>query len=168
LKTLAQAFRSLLLNDGWYVLHIQKQLNQPCTVCSTLEPNSHCKTCLGSGFRVQLSPILTRSSSATRPDYTEQDETPVGIIGSQSMLYYTLPENSVNEGDMILSVSWSVPTDQVPRQGQVVAVHKVFEANRVDAKLGERGELAYYRVSTHDMDVDLKWMARCLVQSRPI
>ena len=78
---LARSIRTMIERDGWYVVHVNRQPYRPCPTCNGLyggegrEPNPRCPTCLGLGCRVVLQPTKVRSSSATRPDYQELQET---------------------------------------------------------------------------------------------
>ena len=168
--TIAQHIRQMIERDGWYVVHIRRDPAHPCSNCTGLhggegrEPNPRCPVCLGLGNRVLLRPIKVRSSSPARPDYNDLEETEVGIIGALYTLYYVLPETAPDAGDLLVEVTWDVPTTQVPARGQVLVVQKVFQANYVEPKRGEAGELAYYRVASQAIDLDKVWLGQQLLQ----
>ena len=171
MKDISRNVRDVIERYGWYVVHIHHDVLHPCPRCMQYgegkEANPRCPVCLGFGARVQVRPIKVRNTSAARPNYNELEETDIGILGNQDQLYYCLPEAEICEGDYLVEVTWNVPTERVALRGQVLIAHKAYEANRVEPKHGDHGELSYYRTSVHAIDLDTTWLLHVLTH-RPV
>ena len=162
--TLAREFAKLITEDGWYVVYIARNPAKQCTRCTDQTPDAHCPVCLGLGRPVVARPLKVRNSQVGRANTEEQQETALGAIGANDQHYYCGPGVSPHELDLILEVTWSSP--DVLTRGRVQAVHRVYQINHIDTKRGEGGELAFYRLGVHDLDIDVRWLTTIL-RDRP-
>lgn len=162
MSTLKQEFDHLIDEHGVYYVLISRMIGITCTNCTGREPDSKCPVCLGLGYKVQIKPILARTSTPWKPDFQEQGLTPIGILGDQSMIFYVKSEDRPKERDRLLEVTWSVPREHVMKKGQILAIHHVYSLERVEPKHGEHGDLSYYRIGAHDIDVGVSWLLELL------
>lgn len=155
---LATEFTRLLQEHGWYAVHVRQNLQQPCTRCTGRETDRFCPRCLGTGHAVTLAPALVRSSGQFRPEFAGASQSPVGRVEVDRVSWYCLPSVRPQTGDLMLDVTWSVPTARVTREGQVLAVHRYFTLGRIEPYRGEGGQLFGYRLPAHDLDTDTQWL----------
>ena len=131
-----------------------------------MEPDPHCPVCLGTAFVIKAKPILVHTSAPERPDFDEQNVTPITIMGSARRIFFILPDTHPTEMDRLVEVTWTVPTEKVMKYGQVLYIHKVYEISHIDPCHGEKGQLCFYKIAVHDLDIDQQWLMLQL-NSRP-
>lgn len=165
--SLADKVREAIVDDGFYVVHIMRVPDQPCPTCHAQEPSQNCLTCLGTGFRVRVQPILVRDNHWRRPLYDAIKETPLGQADGQERTYYCLPEVHVHENDLICLVTWNVEREFVLQHGRVVELQHVMRIEPVDPYYGEKSRIAFYRLGTHVQSVNTALIRRVLL-ARPL
>lgn len=172
MSTLRDEFAAILTQYGHYVVHVHKT-PLVCPSCSTrfggdgLEQSPRCPRCLGRGRLVQVHPCRVRGSSPWRPNPDALEDTPMGVTQSGTRIYYFHWDDTPDEGDLILEVTWSVPAERVPTHGQVLAVHRVYEVNSVQPARGVGGEVVYHRTAAQSLDIDVAWITDRL-KHRPV
>jgi hypothetical protein len=167
MESIAQEFKKLLLKDGWFAVLIYTRRDKPCTLCKTEEPSGHCPVCLGLSYVAQAAPLQVRTTYSRIIGYNEEEQTPVGLIGSQDLHFYILPGALVpQEGDLIVDVSWTTPKNNTRKFGDIASVNMVFEANQIQPLRGESGELAFYKIAVHDIDIDKRWLTDILTRQQ--
>ena len=165
-RTIAKQVQQFIEQNGYYVVHIRRIPTLPCPRCVSREPSPHCPVCFGTAFIVRANVVKVHTSAPERPDFDEQNETPISIMGPARRIFFCLPEANPNEKDLLFEVTWTVPTERVRQEGQVLYIHKVYEISHVDPLHGEGGELCFYKMALHDLDIDISWLMQQL-NSKP-
>lgn len=149
-------FEKTITTDGWYVVHV-RQRPEPCTYCHGHEPDTRCRYCLGTGHRINALPLLVRCRTPGA-SINEESGTPLGPLEQEERVYYCRASELPRRNDLLLEVTWSVPTARVSAEGQIVMVHDIYRVADPDLARGEGGVPAYGRVATSRLAVDTAWV----------
>lgn len=170
-ESLVPGFEKMLEDYGHYVVHIRKT-SVLCPKCSAgnsgsgIEVNPKCDVCLGRGYSVQLLPTLVRGSVYARPDFDALMETSIGIVGPENYIYYMKRDARPLKGDLIAEVTWDSPRNKIEKQGNVLALHNIQEINLAKPYRGQHGEVVYFRVVSHTVELEESWIASVLKAKR--
>ena len=155
---LTEEVKDFIRQNGYYVVHIRKIPTLPCPRCTYREPKPHCPVCLGTGYIVKAKPLLVRTQGPARPEFEQVKDTPLSLMGSERRLFYCLPDAVPIENDLLVEVTWTVPRDEVLKRGHVLYIHRVYDVEHIEPMHGFGGELYYYKIAVHDLDIDQSWL----------